>query len=230
MCFVRKRMDILMNVLYEDNHLLVVEKPYGVLSQADISGDDDMLSLCKAYIKQKYDKPGEVYLGLVHRLDRPTRGVMVFARTSKAAARITKQIQAGQFEKTYMAVLTGELAQRKGELNDYLRKDENERIARVVDGDTKGAKKAVLRYEVMATRDGLTLVKVKLITGRFHQIRAQFDAIGCSVYGDMKYGKRDVKEKLGLFASEVCLVHPTKKERMCFGLTPTHYPFDLFEI
>ena len=218
-----------MNVLYEDNHLLVVEKPYGVLSQADISGDDDMLSLCKAYIKQKYDKPGEVYLGLVHRLDRPTRGVMVFARTSKAAARLGKQMQAGEFDKTYMAVLTKAPAQAKGELTDYLLKDSNERVANVVGSDTPGAKKAVLRYEVLATKDGLTLVRVKLITGRFHQIRAQLAGIGCSVYGDMKYGKRDVKEKLALFASEVCLNHPTKGERLCFSLTPTHFPFDMFE-
>ena len=219
-----------MNVLYEDNHLLVAEKPYGVLSQADISGDDDMLSLCKAYIKQKYDKPGEVYLGLVHRLDRPTRGVMVFARTSKAAARLGKQMQAGEFDKTYMAVLTKAPAQAKGELTDYLLKDSNERVANVVGSDTPGAKKAVLRYEVLATKDGLTLVRVKLITGRFHQIRAQLAGIGCSVYGDMKYGKRDIKEKLALFASEVCLNHPTKKERMCFALKPTHFPFDLFEL
>ena len=217
-----------MNVLYEDNHLLVVEKPYGVPSQADSSGDDDMLSMCKAYIKRKYDKPGEVYLGLVHRLDRPTRGVMVFARTSKAAARLSKQIQAGQFDKTYTAVLVNEPAQKTGELVDYLLKDENMRIARVVHEGTPGAKKAVMRYEVLATQDGVTLVRVKLITGRIHQIRAQFDAIGCSVYGDMKYGRRDKKEKLALFASEVCLVHPTKKERMCFALTPMHFPFDKF--
>jgi 23S rRNA pseudouridine1911/1915/1917 synthase len=219
-----------MNVLYEDNHLLVVEKPYGVPSQADSSGDDDMLSMCKAYIKHKYNKPGEVYVGLVHRLDRPTRGVMVFARTSKAAARLGSQIQAGQFDKTYLAVLTNEPSQKTGELIHFLQKDENQRIARVSESDAKGAKKAVLRYEVMATKDGLTLVKVELITGRFHQIRAQFDHIGCSVYGDMKYGKRDKKEMLALFASAVCLNHPTKKERMCFSLTPTHYPFDVFEI
>lgn len=218
-----------MNVLYEDNHLLVVEKPYGVPSQADISGDDDMLSLCKAYIKQKYNKPGEVYLGLVHRLDRPTRGVMVFARTSKAAARLTKQIQAGQFEKKYMAVLTARPPKDCGRLVHYLLKDEKRRIARVVQQGVKGAKKAELDYEVMGQKDGLTLVKVNLLTGRFHQIRAQFDAIGCSVYGDMKYGKRDVKERLALCAYELCLEHPTKKERMSFSLTPKHYPFDRFE-
>lgn len=219
-----------MNVLYEDNHLLVVEKPYGVPSQADSSGDDDMLSLCKDYIKQKYNKPGKVYLGLVHRLDRPTRGVMAFARTSKAAARLTKQIQAGEFGKKYMALLTGRPQKDRGRLIHYLQKDEKRRIARVVPEGTKGAKKAELEYEVLGDKDGLTLVKVKLLTGRFHQIRAQFDAIGCSIYGDMKYGKRDVKDKLALFAYEVSLIHPTKKERMCFSLKPKHYPFDKFDI
>lgn len=219
-----------MKVLYEDNHLLVVEKPYGVPSQADSSGDDDMLSLCKTYIKQKYNKPGEVYLGLVHRLDRPTRGVMVFARTSKAAARLTKQIQDGEFDKKYMAVLTARPPKEKGRLVHYLLKDEKRRIAKAVSEGTKGAKRAELEYEVVGQKDGLTLVRVKLLTGRFHQIRAQFDSIGCSVYGDMKYGKRDVKEKLALCAYELWLEHPTKKERMCFSITPKHYPFDRFEV
>ncbi len=217
-----------LNVLYEDNHLLVVEKPYGVPSQADASGDDDMLSICKNYIKHKYQKPGKVYLGLVHRLDRPTSGVMVFARTSKAAARLSKQLQAGGFKKTYMAVLTRQPPQQAGELIDYLLKNEPTRIASVVEVSTPGAKKAMLRYEMLEAKDSLTLVKVKLITGRFHQIRAQFDNIGCSVYGDMKYGKRNVKAQLALFACEICLNHPTKGERMCFSLTPKHPPFDLF--
>lgn len=218
-----------MKVIYEDNHLLVVEKPYGIPSQADSSGDDDMLTLCKAYIKEKYDKPGKVYLGLVHRLDRPTQGVMVFARTSKAAARITKQIQTGEFSKTYLAVLSNTPEERCAELWDYLAKDSKQRIARVTEIDVPGAKKAGLRYEVLGKKDGMCLVKIKLLTGRFHQIRAQFANVGCSVYGDMKYGKRDIKDELALFASEVCLDHPTKGERMCFSAKPTRYPFLLFE-
>ena len=218
-----------LSVIYEDNHLLVVKKPYGVLSQSDITGDYDMLSLCKAYIKKKYNKPGDVYLGLVHRLDRPTGGVMVFARTSKAAARLAKQIQFGKFEKSYMAVLSARPREDKAKLVHYLLKDENERIAKVVDANNKGAKKAELEYEVMDEKNGLTLVSVRLLTGRFHQIRAQFNEIGCSVYGDMKYGKRNVKDKLALFACEVCLEHPTKKERMCFEAQPKRYPFNLFE-
>ncbi len=218
-----------LSVIYEDNHLLVVKKPYGVLSQSDITGDDDMLSLCKAYVKKKYNKPGDVYLGLVHRLDRPTGGVMVFARTSKAAARLAKQIQFGKFEKSYMAVLTARPREDKAKLVHYLLKDENERIAKVVNTENKGAKRAELEYEVLDEKDGLTLVSVRLLTGRFHQIRAQFNEIGCSVYGDMKYGKRDVKDKLALFACEVCLEHPTRKKNMCFNAEPKQYPFSLFD-
>jgi len=225
---MRKEAEMSVNVIYEDNHLLVVEKPYGVLSQSDATGDDDMLSLCKDYIKHKYNKPGDVYLGLVHRLDRPTGGVMVFARTSKAAARLTKQIQSGQFEKSYLAVLTSRPEKDGGRLVHYLLKDENERMAKVVEPGYDGSKKAELEYEVVEEKDGLTLVNVKLLTGRFHQIRVQFNEIGCSVYGDMKYGKCDIKEKLALFAYKVCLEHPTRKERMCFEAKPKSYPFSLF--
>ncbi len=217
------------NILYEDNHLLVVEKPYGVPSQADISGDEDMLSLCKAYIKQKYDKPGDVYLGLVHRLDRPTRGVMVFARTSKAAARLAEQIKNKEFQKTYLAVLTAAPKEKSGELWNWLYKDENEHIARIISEDTEGAKKAGLGYEMLGSKENLSLVRVKLFTGRFHQIRAQFANIGCAVYGDMKYGKQDVKDKLALFACGLSFLHPTKGETMEFSIKPSHYPFDLFK-
>jgi len=216
------------NVLYEDNHLLVVLKPYGVPSQADESGDEDMLSRCKAYIGKKYNKPGNVYLGLVHRLDRPTSGVMVFARTSKAAARISAQIQNDHFEKTYLAVLTGPLPQTEGALWHYLTKNEKTHIANVSDKPSSNAKKAGLEYVIIADKDGLTLVRVKLLTGRFHQIRAQFAHIGASVYGDMKYGARDIKAPLALFASEVCLDHPTTGERLCFSATPDFHPFTLF--
>jgi 23S rRNA pseudouridine1911/1915/1917 synthase len=218
------------NILYEDNHLLVAEKPYGVPSQADETGDADMLSLCKAYIKEKYAKPGNVYLGLVHRLDRPTGGVMVFARTSKAAARLTAQIQSGAFEKTYLAVLTGAPPQRAGVLRHYLVKDEAAHIARIAGAETPGAKKAELEYETLAQQEGLYLVRVRLKTGRFHQIRAQMAAVGASVYGDMKYGARDIKAPLALFAYQVCLDHPTTGERMCFVARPAKFPFTLFDI
>lgn len=219
-----------MNVLYEDNHLLVVEKPYGVPSQADESGDADMLSLCKAYIKEKHQKPGDVYLGLVHRLDRPTRGVMAFARTSKAAARLSEQIRSGGFKKTYLAVLTAAPEKSSGELWDFLCKDERARMSRVVGEGTKRAKKAGLAYEVLDIRQGLCLVKVTLLTGRFHQIRAQFAHRGCPVYGDMKYGGGEARDSLALFAAGLTFPHPTRDEIMEFTLRPCHYPFDLFKI
>lgn len=218
------------SVLFEDNHLLVVEKPYGVPSQADETGDADMLSMAKAYIKEKYGKPGEAYLGLVHRLDRPTSGVMVFARTSKAAARLSAQMRSGEFEKTYLAVLKARPEPAQGELWHWLVKDEAAHIARVAQPHTPGSREAGLCYEVLQEKEGLFLVKVRLKTGRFHQIRAQFSAIGCSVYGDMKYGARDVKAPLALHACRVCLIHPTRRERICFDSRPVRPPFDRFSI
>ena len=217
------------NVLYEDNHLLVVVKPYGVPSQADDTGDADMLSMAKAYIGEKYNKPGAVYLGLVHRLDRPTSGVMVFARTSKAAARLSAQIQSGAFEKTYLAVLTAMPPNSEGELWHYLTKDEKTHIAAVSDKPSANAKKAGLEYAVLAEKGGLVLVRVKLLTGRFHQIRAQFAHVGASVYGDMKYGARNVKAPLALFASRICLDHPTTGERMTFEAQPQGKTFGKFD-
>lgn len=218
------------NVLYEDNHLLVVVKPYGVPSQADETGDADMLTLGKAYIAQKYNKPGNVYLGLVHRLDRPTGGVMVFARTSKAAARLAAQMQSGAFEKTYLAVLTALPPQSEGALWHDITKDERTHTAHVWDQPVAGAKKAGLDYKVLAERSGLYLVRVKLLTGRFHQIRAQFAHVGAAVYGDMKYGERRVKAPLALFASALSLSHPTTGERLTFEAKPRAHPFTLFDI
>ena len=223
-------MSAALRVLYEDNHLLVTEKPYGVPSQADETGDADMLSIAKDYIKQKYNKPGEVYLGLVHRLDRPTSGVMVFARTSKAAARISEQIRGGEFKKTYLAVLTAAPAKRQGELLHWLTKDEATHTAHIAKEGVPNAKQAVLAYEVLSETDSLCLVRVRLLTGRFHQIRAQFAAIGCAVYGDMKYGARDTKVPLALHACRVCLIHPTTKSPMCFDSKPVRPPFNRFDI
>lgn len=217
-----------LRVLYEDNHLLVVEKPYGVPSQADETGDADMLSIAKAYIKEKYNKPGDVYLGLVHRLDRPTSGVMVFARTSKAAARLSEQIRGGQFEKTYLAALTHAPQPANGELHHWLIKDERTHTARIAKEGNAGAKHAALAYETIAQQGGLTLVRVRLFTGRFHQIRAQFAAIGCAVYGDMKYGARDTKAPLALHAWQVRLIHPTLGTPMAFTSKPDRPPLNGF--
>ena len=187
-------------ILYEDNHLLVVIKPQGVPSQSDKSGDEDMLSLLKAYIKEKYAKPGNVYLGLVHRLDRPTGGVMVFAKTSKAAARITEQIKDGTFSKRYLAVLTAKPQIKRSRLTHYLLKDQANNIVKVVPMTTTGAKKAVLDYNIIEDSDeeGLCLADIRLHTGRSHQIRVQMSTVGCPLYGDVKYGKNQPN---GVFSS-----------------------------
>ena len=182
----------MLNVIYEDNHIIVVEKPVNVPSQADKTGDVDMLTLVKDYIKEKYNKPGEVYLGLVHRLDRPVGGVMVFARTSKAASRLSEEVRIKQFKKKYLVIADGKFEKNKGTLENYLLKNERLNTSKVVEKDTKGSKLASLDYEVLKYNEeiDLSLVKVNLHTGRHHQIRVQFANIGHSICGDQKYGTR----------------------------------------
>ena len=175
-----------LHVLYEDNHLLVVEKPANVPVQADISGDEDLLSRCKAYIKEAYHKPGDVYLGLVHRLDRPVGGVMVFARTSKAAARLTVQFQNRQAKKHYVAIVSGR-PQPKDTLTDWLLKNESTNTTAAVPEGTDGAKRAVLSYRTLARAGGKALLDVSLETGRPHQIRVQLSSRGMPIEGDMRY-------------------------------------------
>lgn len=207
-------------ILFEDNHVIVVLKPQNVSSQADESGDKDMLSMVKEYIKEKYNKPGNVYVGLVHRLDRPTGGVMVFAKTSKAAARLSEQFKNHEAEKTYLAITKGILKNNQGKLVNYLLKDEKNNKARVVPMTTTGAKKAELDYTVLEQNEDLNLVKIKLGTGRGHQIRVQFATIGCPVYGDQKYGTSMPKINLNLFAYELRFYHPITKEKMVFRAYP----------
>ena len=175
-----------LNIIYEDNHIIVVDKIAGVLSQSDDSNDMDMLTLVKSYIKEKYNKPGEVFLGLVHRLDTVTSGVMVFARTSKAASRLSEQIRQNNMKKTYLAVFEEEIKQKQGNYTDYLLKDSKKNIVTVTKDKNKG-KIAVLNYEVLNINKGRTLAKIELITGRSHQIRVQFSSRGYHIYGDAKY-------------------------------------------
>lgn len=208
-----------LNVLYEDNHLIVVEKKPNVLSQSDVTGDMDLLTMVKSYVKKKYDKPGNVYIGLVHRLDRPVGGVMVFARTSKAAKRLNEQIKNHEFNKTYVAVLDGKLEKKKGELVNYLYKDEKTGISKVVDKGFTGGKLSKLNYEVIGYYKNKTIVKVNLITGRHHQIRLQFKALGYPLYGDQLYGKEN-NEQIRLYAYLLGFNHPVTKERLCFKLLP----------
>ncbi len=216
-------MDI--RVLYEDNHLLVVEKPMNVPVQADISGDEDLLTACKGYIKERYQKPGEVYLGLVHRLDRPVGGVMVFAHTSKAAARLTEQFSAHRTEKRYAAVVEG-FAPAEGNLFDYLLKNEATNTTAVVPAGTPGAKPARLSFRTLAREKGLSLLDVNLQTGRPHQIRVQLSHRGLPLKGDQRYNpSARVGEQIRLWAYALTLTHPTLKEPMTFYALPPFAEF-----
>lgn len=210
-----------LKVIYEDNHLIVVIKPAGIPSQADKTGDIDMLTLVKAYIKEKYNKPGEVYLGLVHRLDRMTEGIMVFARTSKGASRLSESIRNGDFKKEYIAAIEGKL-EGTGHLENYLFKDERTNISSVVSEGKKNAKLASLDYTVIGHTNfkgkEYTYIRIKLHTGRHHQIRVQMSNIGHPLYGDIKYG--GTKGDLALYACSLKLIHPTKDDIMEFNDIP----------
>lgn len=206
-------------VLYEDNHLLVVEKPANLPTQADSSGDDDLLSILKRYIGEKYNKPGAVYLGLVHRLDRPVGGVMVFARTSKAASRLSETFRTHEQDRHYLAVAEGEIADEMN-LKDYLLKDGRTGMVKAVNKDTPGAKEARLTTRPQACRDGLTLTDVQLFTGRSHQIRVQHAHAGHPLWGDMRYGHGVPGRQIALWAYRLKLDHPTKHEEMCFISCP----------
>ena len=217
------------DILYEDNHLLVVNKPANLPVCKDSSNDPDLLTILKEYLKNKYNKPGNVYLGLVHRLDRPTEGIMVFAKTSKAAERLSKQIQNKQFTKTYYAIVLGKL-KAKDTLEDYLIKDETTNTSYITTKD-KG-KLAILSYEVINSIDNLNLVKINLQTGRHHQIRVQFSSRSNPLYGDHKYNskvKKDNHENIALIAKELSFYHPTTKELLTFNIDlPKKYPWNLF--
>ena len=210
----------MLKVLYEDNHIIVVIKPYNIPSQSDKTNDIDMLSLVKEYIKEKYQKPGNVYVGLVHRLDRPVGGIMVFAKTSKAASRLSESIRNKSFSKTYLAVVNGKFEKQNGVLENYLWKDEALNMSKVVGKDKKGAKLARLTYEVLTEKNDLSLVKINLETGRHHQIRVQFASRNHSLYGDQKYGTRGRGKQLCLWAYKLSFAHPTTKEHLEF----TDYP------
>ncbi len=211
-------------ILYEDNHIIVVEKPVNILVQADITKDIDLLTLIKKYLKEKYNKPGNVYLGLVHRLDRPVGGVMVLAKTSKAAARLSEMIRNSSFKKTYLAVVCGNL-KGNGEFVDNIVNDEFK-----VSIDTSG-KIAKLKYQVIACAQNLSLVKISLITGRKHQIRAQFAYHGYPLWGDQKYNDNASSgEQIALWAVNIKFKHPVRDEIMNFTSLPNleKYPWSLF--
>lgn len=211
-----------LKVIYEDNHIIIVEKIPNVPSQSDKTGDIDMLTMVKQYIKEKYNKPGNVYLGLVHRLDRPVGGIMIFAKTSKAASRLSDQVREKIFKKKYLAVVDGKIENKSGTLEDYLYKDERNNISKVVNKNKKNAKFAKLDYEVIKYDEvkNLSLVKVNLHTGRHHQIRVQLSNFGHSIFGDQKYGTRGQGKQIALWAYELTINHPITKEEMTFKDLP----------
>lgn len=207
-----------LKILFEDNHIIVVEKTPNIPSQSDKTGDIDMLTLVKQYIKEKYNKPGNVYLGLVHRLDRPVGGIMIFAKTSKAASRLSDEVREKVFKKKYLAVVDGKIEKTKGSLENYLYKDERNNMSKVVNKDKKNAKLAKLDYEVLFYDEvkNLSLLKINLHTGRHHQIRVQLSNFGHSIFGDQKYGTRGTGKQIALWAYELTIMHPITKEEKTF--------------
>ena len=220
--YMEKGMNMKLKVIYEDNHIIVVEKIPNVPSQEDETGDISMMKLIKDYIKEKYNKPGNVYLGLVHRLDRPVGGVMVFAKTSKAASRLSNQVREKVVKKEYLAVVDGKLEQEKGTLENYLYKDKKTNTSYVVNKDKKDSKYAKLDYEVIKydKENDLSLIKINLYTGRHHQIRVQLSNFGHSIYGDQRYGSRGKNKQIALWAYKLIIEHPTKKEKIEFEDLP----------
>ncbi len=206
-------------VIYEDNHVIVVIKPQNIPSQSDSSKDPDLLSVIKEYLKVTYNKPGNAFAGLVHRLDRPTGGVMVFAKTGKAASRLSEQIREGNIEKHYLAVCCGCPLDRRGRLSNYLLKDEINNKVTIVPAKWENAKMAVLDYSVKEIYKKYSLIDVDLITGRSHQARVQLAGIGCPIWGDVKYGAK-ANGNLALWAYSLKFNHPITNQSMVFKVFP----------
>ena len=222
----------MVKVIYEDNHLLVVEKPVNILSQGDDTNDKDMVNLLKQYVKEKYNKPGNVYIGLIHRLDRPVGGAMVFAKTSKAASRLSEQVRNKTFKKTYRAVIHGSMTKESDTLKDYLYKNKSTNMVSVVRKDHNEAKNAELSYETLDKKDGFSLMEIDLKTGRSHQIRVQFASRRHPLFGDQRYGQdvNKVGQQISLWSNKIEIEHPTTKEKMEFICEPPQeYPWDLFK-
>lgn len=201
-------------ILYEDNHLIAVNKPAGLLVQGDKTGDETLADLVKAYIKKAKNKPGDVYLGIVHRLDRPVSGVVLFAKTSKALVRLNKMFAERETKKVYWAVVTKRPEQEKGKLVHWLRKDQEKNRSKAFNNEAKYTKYAELNYKMLRASDRYTLLEVYPKTGRHHQIRVQLAKMGCSIKGDLKYGapRNNQDASIHLHARRLELMHPVKKE------------------
>lgn len=209
-----------LNILYEDNHIIVVVKEPNILVQSDDTNDLDMLTIIKTYLKEKYNKPGNVYLGLVHRLDRPVGGIMIFAKTSKAASRLSEDFRNNNIKKTYVALVHGDTKENEV-LTNYLIKDEETNTSKVTTKEF--GKEAILEYTKINYKNNMSLLKINLKTGRHHQIRVQLSNINHPIYGDKRYGIDKVGIQIHLYASYLEFTHPVKKEIMSFNYFPKWY-------
>ena len=205
-----------MKVVYEDNHIIIVNKHSGEIVQGDKTGDKPLSDTVKEYIKQKYNKPGNVFLGVVHRLDRPVSGLVVFAKTSKALSRLNDMFRTGDVHKTYWAVVKRRDIAMEGTLTDWLTRNERQNKSYAHEREVPGAKKAVLKYKVRAVADNYMLIEVTLLTGRHHQIRCQLAHMGCPIKGDLKYGapRSNPDGSISLLSRRVEFVHPVSKENI----------------
>jgi 23S rRNA pseudouridine1911/1915/1917 synthase len=211
-------------VIFEDNKIVVVVKPVGLLSQSDFTKKPDVLTLMKAYIKEKYNKPGDVYLGLVHRLDKEVGGIMVLARNSKSAKNLSEQIVNHQFNKKYIAMVEAYSLPESGVLEDYLLKNEYKNITEISKEGVEGAKKSILKYKLLKKGEKYSTVEIQLITGRSHQIRAQFGLRGMPLRGDVKYGAKNKEpEGIYLWAYSLSFIDPNNKERVEYKDFPEWY-------
>jgi len=203
----------MLKVLFEDNHCIAVVKPARVLTAGDRTGDVPLLDMVRAYLKEKYQKPGNVFVGLVHRLDRPVSGVVLFARTSKAAARLSEQFREGTITKVYRAIVEGKVAEPSGEFADWLVKNEQTNVVRSVAPGTESARESRLQFRRLQSSRGLTLLEITPATGRSHQIRVQLSVRGHPIYGDGKYGsKHSLQGTIALHAAQLTFDHPTRHE------------------
>jgi len=220
-----------MDIIYEDNHLLVVNKPSGMLAQGDKTGDNSLVELGKNYLKKKYKKPGNVYLGLVHRLDRPVSGIVIMTKTSKALVRMSKQFQEKSITKIYWAITENPLPEVEDKLEHWLIKNHQKNIVSAYQNEKKGSVKAELEYKILSHIGSHYLTEIKLLTGRFHQIRTQFSSIGCPIVGDLKYGyKKPLPDKsICLHAKTLIFSHPVKNESMTLSAaTPINTFWETF--
>lgn len=203
-----------MQVIYDDNHIVIVNKKSGEIVQGDKTGDTPLSDVVKAWIKETYAKPGNVFLGVVHRLDRPVSGCVIFAKTSKALSRMNDMFRNGEVHKTYWAIVQNEPAEPEATLTHWLTRNEKQNKSYAFDHEVKGSKKAILSYKVIGRSDRYTLLEVHLMTGRHHQIRCQLASIGCPIKGDRKYGahRSNTDDSISLLARRVEFVHPVSKK------------------